>query len=163
MIEVHPNLFVGSQDDEASIRGQTGWYVVHACKEPYHRQALGYKTPGAPKEHPEYLLAQRPGRLILNLVDVAQVSFIAPVIVDTALDAIDRHIQGHKVLVHCNQGFSRSPSIALLYLLKHTDALGSQEPTAALLAFQKLYPRYAPAQGMADYVRLNWNNYLPPH
>ena len=55
-------------------------------------------------------------------------SFIAPIIVDTALGAIDRHIGEFKVLVHCNQGLSRSPSIALLYLLKHTDALGSQDP-----------------------------------
>ena len=92
--------------------------------------------------------------------DVAQVSFIAPIIVDTALGAIDRHIGEFKVLVHCNQGLSRSPSIALLYLLKHTDALGSQDPAAALLAFRRLSPSYAPAQGMADYVRLNWAKYL---
>ena len=87
-------------------------------------------------------------------------SFIAPIIVDTALGAIDRHIGEFKVLVHCNQGLSRSPSIALLYLLKHTDARGSQDPAAALLAFRRLYPPYAPAQGMADYVRLNWAKYL---
>lgn len=48
MIEVHPNLFVGSQDDEAAIRGHPSWFVVHACKEPYHRQALGYTSQGAP-------------------------------------------------------------------------------------------------------------------
>lgn len=162
MIEVYPNLFVGSQDDEATVRAQAGWFVVHACKEPYHRQALGYTSPGAPKQHPEYLLAERPGRLILNLVDVAQVSFIAPVIVDTALGAIDRHIGTLKVLVHCNQGFSRSPSIVLLYLLKYTDALGSQDLASALSAFRTLYPPYAPAQGMADYVRLNWEKYLRP-
>ncbi|MCX2564737.1 protein-tyrosine phosphatase family protein [Acetobacter thailandicus] len=162
MIEVYPNLFVGSQDDEAAVRGQAGWFVVHACKEPYHRNALGYTGQGAPKQHPEYLLAERPRRLILNLVDVAQVAFIAPIIVDTALGAIDHHIASAKVLIHCNQGFSRSPSIALLYLLKYTDALGSQEPATALAAFRKLYPLYAPAQGMADYVRLNWAKYLPP-
>lgn len=161
MIEVHPNLFVGSQDDEAAISWQPGWFVVHACKEPYHRQALGYTTQGAPKQHPEYLLAERPGRLILNLVDVAQVAFVAPIIVDTAVGAIDRHIVETKVLIHCNQGLSRSPSIALLYLLKHTDALGSQEFEPALAAFRALYPPYAPAQGMADYVRLNWAKYLP--
>jgi len=162
MIEVYPKLFVGSQEDEAAIRGQAGWFVVHACKEPYHRHALGYTGQGAPKQHPEYLLAERPGRLILNLVDVAQVAFIAPIILDTALGAVDRHIASAKVLIHCNQGLSRSPSIALLYLLRHTDALGSQEPAAGLAAFRKLYPPYAPAQGMADYVRLNWVKYLPP-
>lgn len=78
MIEVKSNLFVGSQDDEAAIRGQGGWFVVHACKEPYHRQALGYSGRGAPKDHPEYLIARREGRLILNLVDVDNVSYIPP-------------------------------------------------------------------------------------
>jgi len=87
MIEVMPNLFVGDQSDEAQIRGQAGWFVIHACKEPYHRQALGYSGQGAPKTHPEYLIAQREGRLILNLVDVPNVAFISPLIMDAAIAA----------------------------------------------------------------------------
>lgn len=40
MIQVHPNLFVGSQDDYEMRRDDFGsWMVIHACKEPYHRQA----------------------------------------------------------------------------------------------------------------------------
>ena len=85
MIKVLSNLFVGSQDDEAAIRGQSGWFVVHACKEPYHRQALGYSGRGAPKDHPEYLTARRTGCLILNLVDVNDANFIAQEIIDAAL------------------------------------------------------------------------------
>lgn len=38
MIEVFRNLFVGAQEDEAAVHGVSGWYVIHACKEPYHRQ-----------------------------------------------------------------------------------------------------------------------------
>ena len=49
MIEVYPNLFIGSEDDEAAIRGQSGWFIIHACKEPYHRQALGYAGRVPPK------------------------------------------------------------------------------------------------------------------
>jgi len=161
MIEVHKNLFIGSQDDEVAIRGQSGWFVVHACKEPYHRQALGYTTRGAPKDHPEYLIAARPGRLILNLVDVENVSFIAPEIVDAALSAIRDNIETSRVLVHCNQGMSRSPTIALLYLLKYTNALGVMDHEMAVRTFQLLYPSYVPARGMADYVTLNWERYLP--
>jgi hypothetical protein len=161
MIEVYQNLFVGSQNDEVAIRGQSGWFVIHACKEPYHRQALGYTTPGAPKNHPEYLLAARPGRLILNLVDVDKVSFIAPEIIDAALIAVRDNIGSSKVLIHCNQGMSRSPTIAFLYLLKYTDVLGVTKHTEAVRTFQALYPSYAPAKGMADYVMLNWEKYLP--
>src|SRR5665213_407559 len=152
MIEVLSNLFVGSQDDEAAIRGQNGWFVVHACKEPYHRQALGYSGRGAPKDHPEYLMARRTGCLILNLVDVDNVAYIAPEIIDAALMDIHQNITSSKILVHCNQGMSRSPSIAFLYLVKHSDVFSGQDHATGVQSFRNIYPPYAPAQGMAEYV-----------
>ncbi len=159
MIEVYKNLFVGSQIDESALRGQAGWFIVHACKHPYHKEALGYAGAAASRDHPEYLIARRPGRLILNLVDVADVNYISPEIIDPALDTIHQHIASSKVLVHCNQGMSRSPTIALLYLLKFTDALPRQSIEGDLERFQRLYPPYAPAKGMADYARINWHKY----
>jgi hypothetical protein len=159
VIEVYANLFVGSQDDEASIRGRDGWFFVHACKEPYHRQALGYTGRAASKDHPEYLFARREGRLILNLVDVDDVNFVSPLIIDAALSDIHQNLMAMKVMVHCNQGLSRSPSIALLYLAKFSDLFGEQDYDDALQNFQRLYPPFAPAKGMADYVRLNWLRY----
>jgi hypothetical protein len=159
MIEVLSNLFVGSQDDEASIHGESGWFVVHACKEPYHRQALGYSGRAAPKDHPEYLIARRKGCLILNLIDAADVNYIPAEIIDAALYDIHHNIASSKVLVHCNQGFSRSPTIAFLYLLKHSDIFNGQDQQTSVQRFQKIYPPYTPAQGMADYVRLNWLKY----
>ena len=52
MKEIHPNLHIGSQDDyENIVKHQDGWFVIHACKEPYHRQTLGYTGRSAPKEH----------------------------------------------------------------------------------------------------------------
>src|ERR1035437_3624457 len=116
MIEVLSNLFVGSQDDEVSIHGQSGWFVVHACKEPYHRQALGYSGRAAPKNHPEYLIARRDNRLVLNLVDADDPAYIPAEIMDVAVTFIHEHLSaGRRVLVHCNQGLSRSPAIAMLY------------------------------------------------
>jgi len=159
MIEVHHNLFVGSEDDEASIRNQSGWFVVHACKEPYHRQELGYTGKGAPINHPEYLIARRPGRLILNLVDVEDIKYISEEIIDAALNGIHQNIKSNKVLLHCNQGRSRSPSIAFLYLLKFTDVFRRQDHLQDLKDFLEIYPDYSPARGMADYVRQNWCRY----
>jgi hypothetical protein len=159
MIEVHHHLFVGSQDDEVSTRGQSGWFIVHACKEPYHRQALGYTGRAASKDHPEYLIARRPGRLILNLVDAADVNYIPAQIIDAALGDIHQNIASSKVLVHCNQGMSRSPTIAFLYLLKFSDVFRRRDHDEDARDFLKIYPPYAPAQGMADYVRLNWVKY----
>ena len=159
MIEVHTNLFVGGEHDEANTRGQDGWYVVHACKEPYHRRLLGYTGAGAPKNHPEYLVARRADRLFLNLVDAPNVAYIPPEIIDAALAAIQQNIASRKILVHCNLGQSRSPSIALLYLAKFSDVFGEQGYDGALRQFQGIYPPFAPAKGMADYVRLNWLRY----
>lgn len=159
MIEVHEKLYVGAESDEHQIRGQPGWFVIHACKEPYHRQALNYTGRAASKDHPEYLLARRDGRLILNLVDVDDVNFIRTEIIDAALNAIHDNIKESKVLVHCNQGQSRSPTIALLYMRKYTKIFRGLELSESLLAFRKIYPLYNPARGMAEYARLNWQLY----
>ena len=157
MIEVHPNLFVGAEQDAETVLGRDGWFVVHAAKEPYHRRALGYSGRAAPKDHPEYLVARRPGRLILNLVDVDDVAYVSVQIVDAALDAIAAHIEQDKVLVHCNQGQSRGPTLALLYLARAGVLAG--DPADAVEAFRRLYPAYQPARGMADFVHQNWNRY----
>lgn len=159
MLEVHPGLFVGDEADERRIRGEPDWFFVHACKEPYHRQALGYTGRAASKDHLEYLIARRDGHLILNLVDVADVNYIAAEIIDAALETIHAQLNSSKVLLHCNQGQSRSPSIALLYLSRHTSIFSGMAIDEAIAAFRIIYPPYLPAQGMADYVRLNWAKY----
>lgn len=159
MLEVHPGFFVGDEMDERRVRGEPDWFFIHACKEPYHRQALGYTGRAAAKDHPEYLIARRDGRLILNLVDVADVNYVAVEIVDASLEAIHANLGSARVLLHCNQGQSRSPSIALLYLSRHTDRFVGMGVDDAVAAFRALYPPYAPARGMADYVRLNWDRY----
>lgn len=159
MLEIYKNLFVGSETDENSIRGKAGWFVVHACKEPYHRRALGYTGRAASKDHPEYLMAVREGCIILNLVDVDNVAYITPEIINAALNAIHQNIASLKVLVHCNQGASRSPTIAFLYLAKHTDLFHAQTHEQAMMGFRAIYPHYNPALGMSEYARLNWTAY----
>lgn len=159
MIEVYPNLFVGNEADASTVLHAPGWYIVHACKEPFHRQALGYAGRGAPKDHPEYLVAERDGRLILNLVDAPNPAYIPKEVIDAALEAIHQNISQSKVLVHCNQGMSRSPTIALLYLLKHTEELGFESLSGVLEKFKALYPLYSPAGGMAGFFEKYWLEY----
>lgn len=161
MIEVYPNLYVGNEDDEAKVRFEQGWFIIHACKEPYHREELGYAGRGAPVDHPEYLMAYRDCRLILNLVDVFEVEYIRREIVDAALAAIRDNIGAMRVLIHCNRGQSRSPTLALLYLLQSTDVFDDCENIAEVCAaFRGIYPPYFPARGMADYVRRYWALHL---
>ena len=157
MIEVHRNLFVGDGLTSVSRIGDPDWFVISAAKEPWHRELLKYTGRAAPKDHPEYLLAYRPGRLVLNLVDVNDMAYIPDEIIATALTAIHAALaDDRKVLVHCNQGHSRSPTIALLYLSKWTDTFKGKDYDEGVEAFKVIYPDYAPAKGMADYARKNW-------
>lgn len=161
MIEIYQNLFVGNQDDyELTVSRQDGWAVVQACKEPYHRAALGYRGRGAPKDHPEYLVARRGDRLILNLVDADNSAYIPQEIIDAALVFISEKLAKNlKVLVHCNRGMSRSPSIGLLYLVRYTDKLPKDSLVEAEIAFRELYPLYSPADGVRGFMQKKWNFY----
>jgi predicted protein tyrosine phosphatase len=160
VIEIYKNLFIGNQSDyEQTVKGLPDWYIVHACKEPYHRNLLGYTGRGAPKNHPEYLYAVRDNRLFLNIVDVDDPSYISEVIINEALKFIDFALNADKkCLVHCNLGESRSPSIGFLYL-----ALKSLIPISSFFeaekAYQSIYPAYNPKNGIRSFLQMNWHKY----
>lgn len=171
MIEVYPNLFVGNQNDyelkaklEPGGNDPLGWFVVQACKEPYHREALGYTGRAAAKDHAEYLLAVRDNRLILNLVDADNPAYISSEVMSKAIGFIYEHLDnGDKVLVHCNQGVSRSPGIAMFYLMVFTDILhncGSFDD--AVKKFSEMYPPFKPANGILGFLNSGWDSYHVP-
>ena len=162
MIEIYPNLYIGDQNDyDLEVKYQDDWLVVHACKEPYHRQALGYRRRGAPKQHPDYLIARRGPRLILNLVDADNPAYIPKEIIDAALSFTHEGLQsGKPVLIHCNRGNSRSPGIGLLYLALYTNQLPTGSYQEAEVAFRALYPSYYPAGGIRGFLIENWSTYL---
>lgn len=157
MVELIKGLYCGKDSDYEWTLGSTEkWKVVHACKEPYHRLALGYTGRGAPKESPEYLYAYRGDELCLNLVDAEDVAYIGVDLIDCALKFISEGLRdGSKVLVHCNQGRSRSAGICMLYLAQRGIFKGLTFLQAEM-KMQEMYPEYAPARGIREYVRLHW-------
>jgi hypothetical protein len=161
MVEVYPNLFIGNEYDyEHGVRHQQNWRVVHACKEPYHRRALGYTGRAAPKEHPEYLIARRDHRLVLNLVDAPNPAYIPKVIIDTALQFIHQGLQAEqRVLVHCNLGESRAPGIGLLYLAAFAKQLPTDDFLQAEVQFRTIYPVYNPGLGIRGFLKAHWQHY----
>lgn len=160
MIEIYKNLFIGNElDYETNVKQQEGWIVIHACKEPYHRQAVGYSGRACAKSHPEYLFAQRGNHLILNLVDVDDPNWVSPIIVDETMKFIDDGLKkGLKALIHCNQGMSRSAGLGLLYLA-HIGQFHDMDFLTAEIKYQKIYPPYQPAGGIRGYCMKNWNSY----
>ena len=161
MIEVFPRLFIGTKNDyETSVSGQAGWAIVHACQEPYHRLAVGYRGWNAPKNHPECLLARRDNRLMLCLRDLPVSWFIRKEMLEQTLDFIEQmHDSGLNVLVHCFQGRSRSPSITLLYLATRLQVLPTESLEAAEAPFRRLYPPYWPTRGIREHLRRHWQHY----
>jgi hypothetical protein len=161
MVEIYPALFVGNHDDyETDVAGQDGWRVVQACREPYHRRALGYKGQSAPKDDPEYLFARGADRLILNMIDADDPAYIPRELIDESLAFIAESLAaGQQVLVHCNQGQSRAPSIALLYLATHTALFYGLEFRAAEERYLSLYPNYLPRAGIRGFILAHWSAY----
>ena len=152
MVEITKNLYVGDDDDFKTI--DDNWYVIHACKEPYHRKLLGYTTRSCPMSD-EYYYAERDNILYLNLVDAKTVQYIPKIVINKAIDFIENNINEHKILLHCNKGESRSPSIALLYLNK-IGIIHENNPLTGIDEFRKIYPNYKPNPGMFQYVLQNW-------
>jgi protein-tyrosine phosphatase len=158
MIEVHPNLHVGSLHDCSRFPGP----IIHACKEPCHRKAVGYNGK-LPTDHPSYLSLRKPGHLYLNMIDPPTPLFHLPLFLD-ALDFIDEHLDDASVggsrgttpvLVHCNQGQSRAPSIALLWLATRTEMPSASFDQAAY-AYRLLDPNYDPGTGIRLFLDQHW-------
>lgn len=158
MTEVYKNLYVGSQYDyESNAKEFDSWCVVHACKEPYHRDALGYTGRGAPKDSPYYFyLYDKYNHLILNIVDADSPRFFDDNMIDEAINYCINGLKARKkVLIHCNQGESRAPSIALLVLRRI--GFYTQSFEESVKDFVNRYPFYNPKTGIYEYVRKRWN------
>lgn len=153
MFEVYPNLFIGTERD-CFYAQRDDWAVIHACKSPCHQRVLGYRG-SLPKNHPNYLIYEREYHLFLNMIDPNEPLFMPPLFV-ASLDFIERHISKRKVLIHCNEGLSRSPSLALLYLAKRAKVINGKSYGAAVEDFIKLFPSYRPGRGIALYLHLHW-------
>ena len=156
MKEVHERLHVGSEWD--CFHAREGWAVVHACKFPCHRRAVGYRK-APPKSSPYYLFREIDDNLYLNMID-ASAKYFSHTIFETPLDFIDLHWNdGMNILVHCNKGGSRAPSIVLLFLAKRIGVIDASSYDGARQDFLKVYPQYNPSQGIRSYLRKHWDEF----
>ena len=157
MIEVYKNLFVGTDVDCYSSENMA---IIHACKT-CHQKVLVY-VKALPQDHPNYLIYNHDNdNLYLNLVDMEREflpKFTDPIMKE-AIFFINKNIFDTPILIHCNQGVSRSPSIALLYLSLNK-IIDSSSYAAASFEFIKLYPGYNPGRGISLYLSNNWNRLL---
>jgi len=153
MVEVYERVFIGS---EASCRnGTADRVVVHACKTPCHQRAVGY-TGSLPNTHQHYLVMRRPFDLFLNMIDPPQPLFKLALFTDFLLFAAEHWVAGRSLAIHCNQGESRAPSLALVFLAKHVRVLPDESFANAEVAFRAIYPPYRPGVGIRRFLADNW-------
>lgn len=155
MQEVHERIFVAS--DISCTKGGTELAVAHACKSPCHQSAVGYKG-SLPNTHPNYLVLERENDLYLNIIDPPIPLFMPPLFSHFLAFANSHWGSGQKLLIHCNQGESRAPSLALLFLAKGISAIEQSSYAAARKEFEAIYPRYAPGKGIETYFTKNWGS-----
>lgn len=154
MLEVDENLYIGNERD-CYHDERTGWALIHACKTPCHQRALAYRK-SLPSSHPHYLTFEQGSHLFLNIIDPPQPLFKLPLFTES-LNFIDKYIGERKVLIHCNHGFSRAPSIALLWLVKRKKTITNESYRAAYSEFRKKYPYYQPGTGISIYLTQHWD------
>ena len=153
MHQVHTRLFVGTELDCRS--GDDGWAVVHACKSPCHQRAVGYQG-SLPRTHPNYLVLERGSDLYLNMIDPPQPLFMSDLFVSFLRFATRNWDAGRSLLIHCNLGESRAPSLAMLFLAKRLHAIKDSDFDVARREFDAIFPSYAPGLGIQTYLRQHW-------
>lgn len=166
MTEITSGIFVGDMEDYNSIKGIAGWAVLHCCKHPFHRDFVGYRGNLSPS-HPDYLLKRRGNEMALNLVDL---DFFDPkyvehhrVMFSQAFAFLDEYrAKGNKLLIHCEKGESRSPTIGMLYAAR-LGAFGYAGFPDTMKQMHRLYPRHAPKENIKRMVRHLWGVFVVEH
>lgn len=155
MVEVYQRVHVGTEAD--CISAKEGWSVVHACKSPCHQEAVGYRG-SLPPTHPHYLVLEKSSDLFLNIIDPPSPLFKLETFSIFLRFAHEHWTRGQHVLIHCNQGESRAPTLAMLLMSKRLKLLPSASYQEAASSFMALYPRYKPGRGLQRFLSHNWNN-----
>jgi hypothetical protein len=149
---INSRLSFGDQDSCANQSPDTA--IIHACKEPCHRDAVVYTGKISPS-HKHYLAHQTPGHLYLNIIDPPLPLFQ----IDTfrqVLKFFDDLHSSTGLHIHCNQGQSRAPSLALLIMSKRMHELPSAGYSQAKESFARRFP-YRPGKGIETFLTQNWD------
>jgi predicted protein tyrosine phosphatase len=148
MEEVIRNLFIGDVGDNELVRGRPGWAVIHAEKEMHREYVEKHRL-----VFQDAVPSPDGNELFLSFEDALRMDQVNTRCIRPALEFTHRHLSGGKnVLIHCIAGVSRSPTIAMLYLLQYTDVLPKTNIFDAIFSFSELYPLYNPNDGLFAYA-----------
>lgn len=161
MKNIFQNIYCGNENDAYQVLNSNEWVILHCCKDPFHKQMVGYVGNLQPN-HPNYKYKINGRRMALNLVDMDNFS---PNYVEfnydmfrAAFKFLDSFQGKYNILIHCNQGESRGPSLTMLYL-KHLAYFDGKAFNKAVEEFKLLYPLFRPKRNIFKNVEMLWDRF----
>ncbi|HHU80045.1 MAG TPA: dual specificity protein phosphatase family protein [Acholeplasmataceae bacterium] len=161
MIRICSNIYCGDEIDARKVIGLSDWVILHCCKDPFHKELVGYRG-NLNSSHPNYSYIIKGNRMALNLVDM---DFYSPNYLEfnynmftTAFSFLDNNSSDKKILIHCNQGESRGPSLTMLYL-KHVGYFKEDSYLSAKIKFYQMYPKFNPKRNIITNIEVLWERF----
>ncbi len=128
--------------------------LVHACKHPCHSNQVSGKGQVSPA-HPLYLAVEAPRQLFLNLIDPPRPLFRPESFLIFARWMAGQVLIDAAVTIHCNEGRSRAPALALFWLAI-SGAIRNESFDTALDVYLGIDREFRPGRGIERFLRENW-------
>lgn len=148
MEEVCKGIYVGSLKDSEKLNDDE-YAFVHATKTVFNTRCGS-------------LVYERENHLFINWVDARDEKYFdyegqGVNVVVSALDFIEKWSADRKVIIHCDEGKSRSPSIAMMYMAKRRKNIRNDQHIFAEREFSDIYFDYYPNEGIREFLFQNWH------
>ena len=151
------NIYIGTKEEynEALEKDMNIVCALNRCdRTPQyisHQSVVGWTGRGCNKDNPYYLFKREDKAIYLNMIDGDNPEYIHDSMIDAALSFMKEKLDmDEEVFIYCSLGESRSPSIALMYLLENELINRDVE---SCRKFQKEYPRYKPNTDVFLYLK----------
>ena len=152
------NIFVGTKEEYQRAVSQ-GMKIVCVLNRANgfvtHQSQVGWSGRGCNKDNPYYLFKEESDAIYLNMIDGDDPKYVIDEMINAALNFMKKHLDNNEtIFIYCSLGESRSPSIALMYMLEH----GLIESTNEVFRDfrEKYYANYQPKRGNAEYISKRW-------
>lgn len=151
--------YCNAEEYENLKKSDISFSALLCAKNPYHKDIVGYLK-NCPKDNPEYLIAHRKEEHImaLNMVDAPKPEFFADEMVLEGINFIFTELYKNRdVVVVCNKGESRSPTMCLMFLMMHGDFDKSMTHSEVFGEFSKIAKDWNPKNGILQYAVSFWD------
>lgn len=147
-------IYIGTKE-EYNLALEKGMNIVCALNRcngfVTHQSVVGWTGRGCDKDNPHYLFKREDKAIYLNMIDGDNPDYIHDSMIDAALNFMKEKLdKDEEVFIYCSLGESRSPSIALMYLLENELINRDIE---SCRKFQAEYSKYKPNTGVFLYIK----------